>query len=762
MPDSSPRRGRPASALALLGWVVVAAVLVAAPVAAGADLVDTVRYLATWVLSTTVPGVLVWRACARPSSLVEELGFGNVLGIGLLLLAWVPAVLVGDATLAWWWPVVAIVTFAAVPSLRRLWWPRRTEPSARTRPRWHLAIAAVCVVGLGRLFVVVLRNRPLPGRTDLRVHPDLWFQQSLVNQLEHTLALQDPEAAGVPKSYHWLSNADIAVTSQLSGAPSLVVLFYLWFAMMTIVMVLAAAALARRLMDDGDRRWWVGPLAALLVAAVPVTMDIGEPVLRNLGNGFVEVSPSGVLGLVVMLAVSGPVIDLLRGYGGRGTWVLAVLLMALAAGTKPSDLPIVIAALLLVATVQLVRTHHLPTIPLVLALVAAVLIGAASVKLTGGAGGLRLLPFQTLVLDTQMQVSTGRDGLGGILLTGLGLFVLTLGSELPRLLGMLGIAYRRTRSDPAIWWCSGLVFGGFCASWLVSQPGFSQQYFWRVVTVLAVVTSMVVAVRVVSPGAGPRAVAGPLLTVVAAGLALGVWVLQWDPVDVTASSTGPFDRLVPYGVAVIVLAAAIALWRLPALRRRGRSVPVFTLVLAFSFAAGTPTAAHELQAPVQLAVDGADAPYSSRVAPRLVTADEQRAGLWLRQHADRGDRVVTNVVCVPTRYVAGCESTAFWVAALSGLRAVLGGWGYTEQGRDAYPAGGAINYKQRPPPFPERAQLSLAMIREPTAAVARRLRNGYDARWVFADRRATTVSPGIAQYADLRYQNSDVLVYELR
>ncbi|MGH3425134.1 MAG: hypothetical protein ACRDO8_10420, partial [Nocardioidaceae bacterium] len=686
------------------------------------------------------------------------------------VLAWVPAVLVGDAWLAWWWPVVAIGAFVCVPSLRVHWWPRRSGRTV-TRRRWHVATAAVCVVAVGRWFVEVMRKRPLPGVDDLRVHPDLWFQQGLVNQLQHTLQVQVSQVAGVPKRYHWFSNADVAATSQMSGVPSTTVLFHLWLVVMTVTMVLAATALARRLMDDGDGegagRWWVGPVAALLVAAVPVTVVLGEPRLRNLGNGFVSVSTSGILGLVVMLVLSGPVIELLRGRGGRGTWALAILLMALAAGTKPSNLPIAIAALGLVATVRYWRTRRFPATPVVLAVVALVLIGASAFKLMGGEGGTGVLPFQTLELDPAMKAADGGSA-ARVLLVGLGLFGLYVVTELPRLLGMLGIVHRRTRADPAIWWTAGVVFAGFCASWLVSQPGYSQQYFWRVVIVLAVVASMAVAVRVVPDDVRPRDVAGPLTTVVVAGLAVGAWVLQWPEVDATDPDTGAFVRLVPYALAAVVLAAAVGLWRLPVLRRSTRALPVLPLVLAFSLAAGTPAAVDDLREPVRLAVTGRPMPYSQREAPRLVTVEEQRAALWLRDHAGDGEdpgtgRVVTNVVCVPTRYAHGCEATGFWVGALSGLPVVLGGWAYAEAGRDKYPSGSdGPSYKNRPAPYPERLRLSLEMIRNPSAGVARQLREKYHARWVFADRRATPVSPAIARYADLRYRNSDVLVYELR
>jgi hypothetical protein len=34
-------------------------------------------------------------------------------------------------------------------------------------------------------------------------------------------------------------------------------------------------------------------------------------------------------------------------------------------------------------------------------------------------------------------------------------------------------------------------------------------------------------------------------------------------------------------------------------------------------------------------------------------------------------------------------------------------------------------------------------------------------RWIFADRGATTVSPRLADFATLRYRNTEVLIYQV-
>ena len=158
-----------------IGWLLVLAVVVAGLTTVGDSAPSALIYVGIWLVSTTMPGVLVWRALARPTSFVQELGFGSVLGIALLLLfAWLPATLVGVPLLMWWWPVGVIVAFVAVPSWRRHWWPRR-PPNLQTKGRWHVAMMAVCGLAFARMYVVALEFWPLPPKTSSTIFQDAWY-----------------------------------------------------------------------------------------------------------------------------------------------------------------------------------------------------------------------------------------------------------------------------------------------------------------------------------------------------------------------------------------------------------------------------------------------------------------------------------------------------------------------------------------------------------------------------------------------------------
>src|SRR5687768_14076197 len=175
--DMTTIRNRAATGI---GWLLVVGCIVAALTTVGDPAPSVLLYFGVWLVSTTVPGVLVWRALARPTTLVQELGFGSVLGIALLILAWLPAMVVDLPMLMWLWPAGVVVVFAAVPSLRRHWWPTR-PPRGHTPGRWHAAMMVVCGVAFARLYAMDLHRRPLPPAPSSNIHQDAWYQLSLTH-----------------------------------------------------------------------------------------------------------------------------------------------------------------------------------------------------------------------------------------------------------------------------------------------------------------------------------------------------------------------------------------------------------------------------------------------------------------------------------------------------------------------------------------------------------------------------------------------------
>src|SRR3954470_17902762 len=86
-PGRTPSRWLTASG-AVLPWLAVVVVAVLCLVHGDVPWSDAVAYVLAWVVGSTVPGVLVWRAGGGGSPAAGELGFGAVLGIALQMLFW--------------------------------------------------------------------------------------------------------------------------------------------------------------------------------------------------------------------------------------------------------------------------------------------------------------------------------------------------------------------------------------------------------------------------------------------------------------------------------------------------------------------------------------------------------------------------------------------------------------------------------------------------------------------------------------------------
>jgi hypothetical protein len=765
-----------------IGWLLVLVAGAFALTTVGDPAKSVAVYFVVWVASTTLPGVLLWRALARPTTMVQEVGFGSVLGIALLLLAWLPATLVHHPTLMWLWPGGVGVAFATIPSLRQHWWPRRA-PRHRTPGRWHAAMMVVCGVGFLRLYVLALNLWPLPPRPSSIIFQDAWYELSLTQALRRSVAIDDPSAAGIPLHYHWFSNAHVAATQELSGLPASEVNLHLWLVTMLVTLLFAVAAATERILqgtggdDTAPVRWWAGPLAALLAGALPATLFLGEPRLPAIDNGFVFSSTSGILALVVVLAFVGPVLDILHGVNGRGTWLILLILLGLGAGTKPSLLPVVACGGLVVLVTQWVRTRTFPKVPAVLTLLPLALIPVAAIAVIGSTGGSRLQLFQTLALDPAFTevtgVSVSLPGRGGWLAPGLagssvhvwatslGLLALFVLTELPRLIGLLSPISAPLRRDPGTWWCTGVVGSGFCGLWVLAHPGYSQHYFWRIVISLGIVLTVTMIVRLV-PDPPRRAFPAVLVT----SLAGVVTAAAFDAADrqslglpsLPKGSYAVQERLVPYLVAIAVVVGTILILRLLSARLGWTRVPAVALVACFVCAAGATSAAYDLERSVRHA--RTEKQVVNPASSRYVSGDEQRAALWLNEHSNPNDVVATNVFCVPAVYRVDCRHAAFWVAALTGRQLFIGGWAYTEKNLFAYGRGGDVPYQQLPSPWPDRVALSLEAVRSPSAAAITALeRQGI--RWIFADHRATTVSPHLDEFATPRYSNDDVTIYQL-
>ncbi len=143
-----------------------------------------------------------------------------------------------------------------------------------------------------------------------------------------------------------------------------------------------------------------------------------------------------------------------------------------------------------------------------------------------------------------------------------------------------------------------------------------------------------------------------------------------------------------------------------------------------------------------------------------LTTEEQEAALWLGEHSAPLDVVATNAQCRPgQRTVPGCDARGFWVSGLSGRRALLGGWAYTDAAIALHGVDGR-SYVHQPSPWPDRFDLSQAIFTDPDARVAAELRDR-GVVWLFGDRRAGDLSPDVSEVAELQFENDLVSIWRL-
>ncbi|MEU8656885.1 hypothetical protein [Actinoplanes philippinensis] len=716
-------------------------------------------YAVYFLAAVAVPGTLVFRALfGSRGNWPEDLGLGAATGLLVLLAGWALGAATGAQDLLISWPILIIGVFALVPRLRRHW--RISEPDPLPIV-WSWVVAGVLTV-VALWGVSIFETNPLPPATGV-IYQDLYYHLALVHEMTRTMPFQVPQLAGDELRYHYLSDADIATASMITGIPPATVLLRLWVLPVTAAAVVTFAAVGRA----AAGRWQAGAIAAALGFAGHA-LTLGSPTGPvNSGLPVSLVSPSQTYAMPLIGLFTLTALQALRGRSlSRAAWALLPVLALVCAGAKSSVLPPLAAGVALAGVVLLWRRRRIPwpAVGLLGAIVFGILLGQRLFA-GGGASILTVQPLQALHWVKPYSTTLGRNdglGLGGFLLPGMEkasaagwVFILGLVAwwalmQAPRLIGLVlppagpdGVV---DRTDPGRWLLGGIVVAGAGGLWTFAHPSLSQGYFFTgVLPAAAALTAWALTDRVrnwwialagASAGAawqllapGPGAPARPSV----AGWA---WALA-VPVLTTAA------------VMVVASLIAVAIWR----SRAVRALPV----LVIAAVAGGSLA----QAGYQIGGSAVTVPPKrTTVTPTTITAAEMRAALWLDQHAGEEDLVATNVHCSPMNPPVRCDARGFWVAGLGGRRAFVESWGYADEAVAAHGEGG-LNYTQQPAPDPARFALNERVFRDGDPADVARLRDEYGVRWLFADRRAGAVSPNLAAVAELRHAGGPVTVYEL-
>ncbi|MET9316336.1 hypothetical protein ABZX12_31330 [Kribbella sp. NPDC003505] len=705
-----------------------------------------VKYVVYFAGAIALPGTLLLRAVWRSTgNWAEDLGLGSVVGATWQLIGWALFTAAGLQDWLIVWPALVLIGFA-VNGRQHF---RIAEPSPLPIA-WTVGLAVSAAVMLGAATFGVMAYHPMPPHGEA-YYPDLLYHLSMVHELTRAVPPEVPQVVGERLDYHWFANADMAAAVDVTRLTPLIVLFRLWVLPWLVVSLLVCATLARIV----SRTWWTGVLAALALAAPQLFLLVDTSV--NLAPPVSLLSPSQTFGMVAAVTTAVFLIELLFKNGSHRLWLLIVPIAVVGGGSKPTVLPLLVAAVALAALYLLVTTRRLPWRLIGTAAVLLVVGAVTFLTVAGSTSGSRLQFLAVLKSLPVYTAATGdktQPGDGGLILPALvhGEVIGTLSLLLGLLLTLQAMSWAGLgvvgRKDPVAWFLLGAMVAGWAGYLLVDHPSVSESYFVYTAAPFSLAgagwfaaTSARASGRPV-----PIAVAAFVLSIGYAGL------LVWAR-GVPAASTGrqlwlsTRMLLVVLGITLFLL----LVWRLT-LRQAGGGMFVVLVLLSTA----------PISSFVQSAIRGdTEKAPTYRAARWWVYPDEAEAALWLGQNSAAGDVVATNTWCRPAGPpAAGCDARGYLVSGIAGRRTLIEGWAYTNQAM-ARQGDGGRRYTEQPSPWPDRVALTNQALTAPTADVLRRMRDEYGVRWLYADTRNGPVSPALDQLAVRRHSVGKVRIYDL-
>ena len=705
-----------------------------------------VKYVGYFAGAIALPGTLLLRAVWRSTgNWAEDLGLGSVVGATWQLIGWALFTAAGLQDWLIVWPALVLIGFAVAGRQHF----RIAEPSPLPLA-WTVGLAVSAAVMLGAATFGVMAYHPMPPHGEA-YYPDLLYHLSMVHELTRAVPPEVPQVVGERLDYHWFANADMAAAVDVTRLTPLIVLFRLWVLPWLVVSLLVCATLARIV----SRTWWTGVLAALALAAPQLFLLVDTSV--NLAPPVSLLSPSQTFGMVAAVTTAVFLIELLFKNGSHRLWLLIVPIAVVGGGSKPTVLPLLVAAVALAALYLLVTTRRLPWRLVGTAAVLLVVGAVTFLTVAGSTSGSRLQFLAVLKSLPVYTAATGdktQPGAGGLILPALvhGEVIGTLSLLLGLLLTLQAMSWAGFgvvgRRDPVAWFLLGAMVAGWAGYLLVDHPSVSESYFVYTAAPFSLAgagwfaaTSARASGRPV-----PIAVAAFVLSVGYAGL------LVWAR-GVPAASTGR-QLWLSTRMLLVVLAITLFLllvWRLT-LRQAGGGMFVVLVLLSTA----------PISSFVQSAIRGdTEKAPTYRAARWWVYPDEAEAALWLGQNSAATDVVATNTWCRPAGSTAtGCDARGYLVSGIAGRRTLIEGWAYTNQAMARQGAGGR-RYTEQPSPWPDRVALMDQALTAPTAEVLHRMRDEFGVRWLYADLRNGAVSPALDQLAVRRHSIGKVRIYDL-
>ncbi|WP_433363055.1 hypothetical protein ACQPZX_31425 [Actinoplanes sp. CA-142083] len=728
---------------------------------------DLLKFAGYTLLAGTLPGTLIWRAVRGGAGVLAlDAAFGTVAGFVVELPVYLLARACGAPLAVLAWPILTLVLFAALPSLRRHW--RGSGERMPLGVSW--TVAAAMLYCMGRAMALTFRQTAPTDPHRLSMILDFPFQFALVGLFKNGVKLDVPWVDGVGLSYHWYVYPHGAAASWITGIEPEILILRLLVVPMIAAFLLVLVALAHRL----SGRWWAGALAVVLALAGTAISPYAwgdRPMYNGVITEHFWQSPTQTYAALLCAAALYVLADLLgAGSRRRVSWIAYAVLTGAMAGAKATFLPILLCGLVLAVGVRLLRTRKLGAEAIALAITLAWFVFAQLVLYSGGAQGMIVDPLQT-----PKWTILGWAVFGGPRPANhfAALFALAATAVLAMAIswaGLAALARRSFRWNPMVHVLLGIGLSGTGATWVFAHPGLSQGYFARSSSpLLAVLSAVGLGALVPAGGRAPRWF-GRLLAV-AALLGVGALIaVQFTAGRLRPPGPATWSALHAIGPYLLLTAVLIGLAALLAvagrqthLGRRRTAAVMAVPFLAASIATGV-LGARELW-PDATAGHANRYPATAAVMPAGVA----EAGRWLRDHSAPGDRVATNSHC--RLGGNGCDSRDFWLSAYSERHVVLEGWSYTEP---AFASGGLWDYTLAGSPFWDPALLAAndEIFYHPTAANVAAFTQAHQVRWLVAVgtipdpargvKRNLHASPALAQFAEERFRAGEITVYQVR
>ncbi|ADB34777.1 hypothetical protein Kfla_5772 [Kribbella flavida DSM 17836] len=717
---------------------------------------DVLLYSVYLGLGIMLPGVLLWRwGRGNQDGFPADLAFGTGLGFALSILTYIPGRAIGLPLLPVAVPVVTVVAFVAVRSLRAHWRSSRPPMPAW----WAWSVAAAAVLGLWVIMRSGLQIEPIAFPDAAFQYSDLPYQLALAAELKHHMPGQIPFVIGESLSYHWFLHAELAAANWLTGIELDLLLRRLIPVTAALVPVLAVAALATRL----ARKSWAGPLAAWLLLTVS-SFDVygwnGRDLISQAAysSGVLMYSLTHAFAVVLAFPVVWLIVCVLRGDTRRSHWVLLVVGLAALAGAKASFVPLLVAAVGLAVVARFAVTRRVDRASVALGLtVLATFVFAQAVLFSAGSSGVAWGPGQSFhALAGQVGFGSRYHGepaaIAVLGTTGTTLLVSwALGG-----LGMLGFLRERRWKSPDAVFLVSFVLVGVVAGAVFRHPGYSQLYFVRAAFPIAIAAS-VWGLTLLLGGLRLRQLVPRVLLALAAGMVLAKVLSALTPTKPRLSQgilAVSVQVLWPWAT-VFLVAALVTL----VLRRTGERAVALGLGVLVVFGVA---AVHLPETVVttfadRVCVAGPDRP-ECRQTRRQVPAGGAEAARYIRDHSDVGDRLATNSHCTPVYTVKRCDARNFWLAGYAERRVLVEGWAYTPTAQSRQDSYAAING-----PFWDQPLLEAndRAFKRPAKRDLDHLWTQYGVRWLVFDTNLDRPSAALKRLAQHRFTSGAVEVYAL-